>query len=64
MQIKKINNTVFEKLNKKIIACNKCSRLVKFEKKFHQKRENNTFMKHIGENRLQDLEIKMEKYYL
>ena len=33
MQIKKINNTVFEKLNKKIISCNKCSRLVKFRKK-------------------------------
>ena len=33
MQIKKINNTVFERLNKKIIACNKCSRLVKFRKK-------------------------------
>ena len=33
MQIKKINNTVFEKLNKKIIACNKCSRLVKFREK-------------------------------
>ncbi len=33
MQIKKINNTVFKKLNKKIIACNKCSRLVKFRKK-------------------------------
>ena len=33
MQIKKINNTVFEKLNKKIIACKKCSRLVKFRKK-------------------------------
>ena len=33
MQIKKINSTVFEKLNKKIIACNKCSRLVKFRKK-------------------------------
>ncbi|MFL2886745.1 MAG: uracil-DNA glycosylase [Candidatus Pelagibacter sp.] len=33
MQIKKINNTVFEKLNKKIVACNKCSRLVKFRKK-------------------------------
>ena len=33
MQIKKINNTVFEKLNTKIIACNKCSRLVKFRKK-------------------------------
>ena len=33
MQIKKINNTIFEKLNNKIIACNKCSRLVKFRKK-------------------------------
>ncbi len=33
MQIKKINNTDFEKLNKKIVACNKCSRLVKFRKK-------------------------------
>ena len=33
MQIKKNNNTVFEILNKKIIACNKCSRLVKFRKK-------------------------------
>ena len=33
MQIKKINNTGFEKLNKKFIACNKCSRLVKFRKK-------------------------------
>ena len=33
MQIKKINNTIFEKLNKKIVACNKCSRLVKFRKK-------------------------------
>ena len=33
MQIKKINNTVFEKLNKRIIASNKCSRLVKFRKK-------------------------------
>ncbi len=33
MQIKKINNTGFEKLNKKIVACNKCARLVKFRKK-------------------------------
>ncbi len=33
MPIKKINNKIFEKLNKKIIACNKCSRLVKFRKK-------------------------------
>tara|TARA_B100001250_G_scaffold231423_1_gene198639 strand:- start:761 stop:1453 length:693 start_codon:yes stop_codon:yes gene_type:complete len=33
MQIKKINNTVFKKLNKKIIACSKCPRLVKFRKK-------------------------------
>ena len=33
MQIKKIYNSNFEKLNKKIVACNKCSRLVKFRKK-------------------------------
>ena len=33
MQIKTNNNTNFEKLNKKIIACNKCSRLVQFRKK-------------------------------
>ena len=38
MQIKKINNTVFEKLNKKIISCNKCSRLVKFRKKISTKK--------------------------
>ena len=38
MQIKKINNTVFEKLNKKIIACNKCSRLVKFRKKISKEK--------------------------
>ena len=33
MLIKKINNNIFEKLNNKIIACNKCARLVKFRKK-------------------------------
>ena len=33
MLIKTKNKTDFEKLNKKIIACNKCSRLVKFRKK-------------------------------
>ena len=38
MQIKKINNTVFERLNKKIIACNKCSRLVKFRKKISKEK--------------------------
>tara|TARA_Y100000748_G_scaffold298354_1_gene293518 strand:+ start:324 stop:1016 length:693 start_codon:yes stop_codon:yes gene_type:complete len=33
MQIKTNNKTNFEKLNKKIIACNKCNRLVNFRKK-------------------------------
>ena len=33
MLIKTKNKTDFEKLNKKIISCNKCSRLVKFRKK-------------------------------
>ena len=38
MQIKKINNTIFEKLNKKIVACNRCSRLVKFRKKISKEK--------------------------
>ena len=38
MQIKKINKTVFEKLNKKIIACNKCTRLVRFRKKISREK--------------------------
>tara|TARA_B100000965_G_scaffold144859_1_gene120659 strand:+ start:192 stop:884 length:693 start_codon:yes stop_codon:yes gene_type:complete len=33
MQIKTNNKTNFKKLNKKIIACNKCTRLVEFRKK-------------------------------
>ena len=33
MQIKTNNKCNFEKLNKSIVACNKCSRLVKFRKK-------------------------------
>ncbi len=33
MQTKTNNKTDFEKLNKRIIACSKCSRLVKFRKK-------------------------------
>ncbi len=33
MQIKTKNKSNFEKLNKRIIACNKCSRLVQFRKK-------------------------------
>ena len=49
MQIKKINNTVFEKLNKKIIACNKCSRLVKFRKKISsEKRKQYLHEKYWG----------------
>ena len=43
MQIKKINNTFFEKLNKKIIACNKCSRLVKFRKKISTEKRKQYF---------------------
>ena len=38
MQIKTINNSVFEKLNQKIIACNKCPRLVKFRKKISKEK--------------------------
>ena len=33
-----INNTIFDRLNKKIIACNKCSRLVKFRKKISKEK--------------------------
>ena len=33
MQIKTNSKTDFEKLNKNIIACNKCNRLVNFRKK-------------------------------
>ena len=33
MQIKTNNKTNFKKLNKNIIACNKCTRLVEFRKK-------------------------------
>ena len=33
MQIKTSNKTDFKKLYKSIVACNKCSRLVKFRKK-------------------------------
>ena len=33
MQIKTKNKSNFEKLNKRIVACNKCSRLVQFRKK-------------------------------
>ena len=38
MQIKTKNKTDFEKLNKNIIGCNKCSRLVKFRKKISIKK--------------------------
>ena len=38
MQIKTNNKTDFEKLNKSIIACNKCSRLVKFRKKISREK--------------------------
>ncbi len=38
MQIKINNNINFEKLNKTIIKCNKCSRLVKFRKKISKEK--------------------------
>ena len=38
MLIKTKNKTDFEKLNKKIISCNKCSRLVKFRKKISKQK--------------------------
>ena len=38
MQIKTKNKIDFEKLNKSIIACNKCSRLVKFRKKISKEK--------------------------
>ena len=49
MQIEKINNTVFKKLSKKIVACNKCSRLVKFRKKIStEKRKQYLHEKYWG----------------
>ena len=51
-------------LNKKIINCNKCSRLIKFRKKIVKKKENNSLTKNIGENQLQGSEILMLKCYL
>ena len=53
-EIKNKNN--LEILNKSIIKCNKCPRLVKFRKKFLMKKENNISMKNIGENQLLGLE--------
>ena len=38
MQIKTKNKIDFEKLNRSIIACNKCSRLVKFRKKISKEK--------------------------
>ena len=38
MQIKTKNKINFEKLNRSIIACNKCSRLVKFRKKISKEK--------------------------
>ena len=49
MLIEKINNTDFKKLNKKIVACNKCSRLVKFRKKIStEKRKQYLHEKYWG----------------
>ena len=45
-------------LNKTIVNCKKCPRLVKFIKKIsHTKKENKILMKFIGVNLFQDLEI-------
>ena len=51
------------KLNKKIIKCNKCSRLVNFRKKYQKKKGNNIFMKLTGVSQFQVLEILSQKYY-
>ncbi len=40
----------FEKLKKTIIKCNKCPRLVRFRKKYLQKKESNIWTKSIGGN--------------
>ena len=53
-EIKNKNN--LEILNKSIIKCNKCPRLVKFRKKISNEKENNISMKNIGENQLLGLE--------
>ena len=44
-------------LNKTIINCKKCPRLVKFIKKVSTKKENKILMKFTGENLFQALEI-------
>ncbi len=49
MQIKTINKINFKQLNKDIIACNKCSRLVKFRKKIStEKRKQYLHEKYWG----------------
>ena len=49
MQIKTKNKTNFEELNKNIIECNKCSRLVKFRKKISiEKRKQYNHEKYWG----------------
>jgi len=44
-------------LNRKIIKCTKCDRLVKFKK------ENDLFMKPIGQNQSQVMAIPKRNYY-
>ena len=48
----KLNN-----LNKTIVNCKKCPRLVKFVKKISTEKENKILMKFTGVNLFQDLEI-------
>ena len=51
-------------LNKKIINCNKCSRLIEFRKKIVEKKRKQFIDQNIGENQLQGSEILMLKCYL
>jgi hypothetical protein len=51
----------FKSLNKTIIKCKKCPRLVKFIKKISTEKESKILKKLIGENQLQDLVIITQK---
>ncbi len=50
-------------LNRKIINCTKCDRLVKFRKKIAKEKENDLFMKPIGQNQSQVTAIPKRNYY-
>ena len=51
-------------LNKKIINCNKCKRLILFRKKLLKKKGSNILMRTIGVDRLLDLVKLTVKFYL